>query len=177
MSVCSVWARKFDMQLLSQYGSTYNCLSRSSLKYTIAYCWDVRQPANNNTTTTNNNNNNKTTFRRLQLQAVVNDCFVSCVLALLGNPVGLTCFPSALSFSVQADLSLRYTRTLLGCYATNKQQQTALRPVSGPRGELWRCELAQCLDRFVATGATQLLPHYTRPQFYMRRQTVSTAGH
>ena len=28
------WGRKFDLQLLSQCGSTYNCLSRSALRYT-----------------------------------------------------------------------------------------------------------------------------------------------
>ena len=40
------WDGKFDLQLLSQCGSTYNCLSTSVPWDTLACCSDVRQPSN-----------------------------------------------------------------------------------------------------------------------------------
>ena len=40
------WGWKVDLQLLSQCGSTVNCLSRIRPWDTLACCWDVKEPTN-----------------------------------------------------------------------------------------------------------------------------------
>ena len=42
------WGRKFGLQLLSQCGSTHNCLSGSVPEIHLHICWDVKQPTKNN---------------------------------------------------------------------------------------------------------------------------------
>ena len=44
------WGRKCDLQLLTQCGSTYNCLSRSvpEIHQRVAGPWNVKQPPDNN---------------------------------------------------------------------------------------------------------------------------------
>ena len=45
IDVCILQVSEFDLQLLSECGSTYNCLSRS-IRDTPACCWNVKQPTN-----------------------------------------------------------------------------------------------------------------------------------